>query len=98
MLKKLLEVITEPFGKVLDPRINRTKEYKLIDIIVIAICVIICGAEGWVGIELYGKNKQPWISRFRDCQTASLPFPWSVWVVLCIVDAQQFQLTFERNA
>jgi ABC-type thiamin/hydroxymethylpyrimidine transport system permease subunit len=37
-----------------DPRKDRTKDYKLIDIIVIAICAVICavicGAEGWVAM------------------------------------------------
>lgn len=47
MPKKPLEAIEEHFGKVSDPRKDRTKDHKLIDIIVIAICAIICGAEGW---------------------------------------------------
>ncbi|MBD2771402.1 transposase family protein [Iningainema sp. BLCCT55] len=37
-----------------DPRIERTKRHKLIDILTIAICAVICGAEGWVDIEIYG--------------------------------------------
>lgn len=52
-----LEKIEEHFGKVRDPRIERGKEHKLIDIISIAICAVICGAEGWVDIENFGKSK-----------------------------------------
>jgi hypothetical protein len=47
----------EHFAQVIDPRINRMKDHKLIDIIGIAICAVICGAENWVDIELYGKAK-----------------------------------------
>jgi hypothetical protein len=59
MAKKPLEAIEEHFGKVEDPRMDRTKDHKLIDIIAIALCGVICGAEGWVDIELFGNTKLP---------------------------------------
>lgn len=52
MPKKPLAAIEEHFSKVTDPRVERTKEHKLIDIIAIAICAVICGAEGWVDIDI----------------------------------------------
>jgi hypothetical protein len=61
-----LEAIEEHFSKVSDPRIDRSKEHKLIDIIAIAICAVICGAEGWVDIELFGKSKLPWLKSFLE--------------------------------
>ena len=42
--------IVDHFEGLEDPRIDRTKRHKLIDIIVIAICAVICGADGWVDI------------------------------------------------
>jgi hypothetical protein len=47
MPKKPLEEIEEQFSKVPAPRKDRTRDHKLIDIIAIAICAIICGGEGW---------------------------------------------------
>jgi hypothetical protein len=41
MPKEPLKAIEEHFSKVTDPRQNRTKDHKLIDIIVIAICAVI---------------------------------------------------------
>ena len=38
------------FAQVEDPRIERTRLHRLRDIIIIAICGVICGADGWVGI------------------------------------------------
>jgi hypothetical protein len=38
------------FGKLRDPRVARTREHRLIDIVVIDICAIIYGAEGWTDI------------------------------------------------
>ena len=40
--------LMEQFAKLEDPRIDRTKRHKLIDIVTIAICAVICGADTWV--------------------------------------------------
>lgn len=52
------------FGDLKDPRDERGKEHLLLDIITIAICAVICGAESWVDIEFYGQSKQTWLSTF----------------------------------
>ncbi|MBT7071729.1 MAG: ISAs1 family transposase, partial [Anaerolineae bacterium] len=41
-----LNKLEEHFSEVSDPRIDRTKDHKLLNIISIAICAIISGAEG----------------------------------------------------
>jgi len=48
------------FAEVTDLRMERTKLHRLMDILVIAICTVICGADTWVGIEAYGNAKEPW--------------------------------------
>lgn len=45
------------FSSLEDPRVDRTKWHELPDILVIAICGVICGADGWVGIEKFGNAK-----------------------------------------
>ena len=54
------------FADVPDPRIDRTKRHKLIDIIAIAICGAICGANDWVAIEAYGQAKESWLRQFLE--------------------------------
>jgi hypothetical protein len=49
--------IFEHFNNINDPRIERRKLHKLIDIITITICAVICGADTWEDIELFGKSK-----------------------------------------
>jgi predicted transposase YbfD/YdcC len=93
MPKKPVEAIEEHFSKVSDPRKDRTKDHKLIDIIAIAICAVICGAEGWVDIELYGKSKQPWLSTFLELPNG-IPSHDTFGRVFSLIDAQQFQLAF----
>ncbi len=52
------------FGDMPDFRIERGKRHELLDIITIAICAIISGAEGWEDIEAYGHAKLPWLKTF----------------------------------
>jgi hypothetical protein len=50
--------IARHFGNLDDPRIDRTKRHLLSDILTIAICAVICDADGWVDVENYGVSKQ----------------------------------------
>lgn len=47
-----------------DPRINRRKLHLLEDIVFISIAAVLSGAESWNDVELYGKQKKPWLSTF----------------------------------
>ena len=41
-----------------DPRVERTRRHNLLDILVIAICGVLCGAEGWDDLVAFGRAKQ----------------------------------------
>jgi len=56
--------ITDHFSDLEDPRVDRTKKHNLLEIIVIAICAVISGADEWTEIELWGKAKIDWLKRF----------------------------------
>ena len=58
--------IADYFGEIEDPRVERTRQHKLIDIITIAICAVICGAEGWTDLETYGLAKYEWLKQFLE--------------------------------
>lgn len=58
--------ITDYFASLEDPRIDRTKRHQLLDIIVIAICAVIGGADDWVAVEAFGNAKLPWFRTFLD--------------------------------
>ena len=42
------------------------KKHLLLDIVAIAVCAVICGAEGWEEIEDFGKARQEWFSNFLE--------------------------------
>jgi predicted transposase YbfD/YdcC len=48
----------EHFGSVPDPRVDRTKKHLLLDILLIALLAVICGAEGWEDMETFGRAKE----------------------------------------
>ena len=54
----------EHFQGLEDPREQNLIEHKLLDIIGLTLCAVICGAESWVEIELYGKTKEEWLRSF----------------------------------
>ncbi len=56
--------IASHFSELEDPRIDRTKRHLLIDIVVISICAVIAGAEGWEDIEAFAKDKKGWLKKF----------------------------------
>lgn len=58
--------LTEHFGDLPDPRIDRTKRHKLIDIVVIAMCAVICGADDWVEVAMFGEAKESWFRSFLE--------------------------------
>ncbi len=49
-----------------DPRVDRTKDHKLIDILVIAICTLLCGGETFNDMEEFGEAKQDWFKTFLE--------------------------------
>jgi predicted transposase YbfD/YdcC len=56
--------LIEHFQHLPDPRVNRTKDHDLIDILVIAICTMLCGGEGFNDMEDFGHAKHDWFKTF----------------------------------
>ncbi|NJR51819.1 MAG: ISAs1 family transposase [Leptolyngbyaceae cyanobacterium CSU_1_3] len=83
------------FADVQDPRDERGKEHKLIDILTIAICAVICGADSWVDIELYGQSKQAWLSTFLSLDNG-IPSHDTFARVFARLDPEQMQTCFVR--
>ena len=47
-----------------DPRIERAKRHHLLDLVTIAVCAVISGADTWVAIETFGQRKEAFLRQF----------------------------------
>jgi hypothetical protein len=49
-----------------EPRTGNAKAHIFLEILIIAILAVICGADGWSDVELFGKNKKSWLKTFLE--------------------------------
>lgn len=59
-------LIETHFGNLRDPRALHSILHKLLDILIITICAVICGADNFVEIAEYGKEKEEWLKTFLE--------------------------------
>ncbi|PSB15222.1 ISAs1 family transposase [Phormidesmis priestleyi ULC007] len=85
--------IAEHFDLVEDPRVERTKRHKLIDILTIAILAVICGADSWVGMETFGRAKVKWLKRILELPNG-IPAHDTFARVFAALNPEQFQQCF----
>src|SRR5262245_11708641 len=85
--------IREHFGQVVDPRIERGKQHQLLDMIIIAICAVICGADNWVESEQFGKDKLDGFRTFLSLPNG-IPSHDTFGDVFARIDPVQFQAGF----
>ena len=52
------------FANLEDPRDGHAQVHELLDMIIIAMCASICGADHWTEVEEFGKAKLAWLSTF----------------------------------
>ncbi len=58
----------EKVGEIKDPRIERKKLHSLKDILVMAVCATICGADNWEDIAEFGEAKREWFASFLELE------------------------------
>ena len=85
--------LVESFSRIDDPRSDSGKRHELMDIISIAICAVICGAEGWSDVELFGRSKYDWLRRFLNLSNG-IPSHDTFGRVFSRIDPVQFQRCF----
>jgi predicted transposase YbfD/YdcC len=84
--------ITDFFSGLTEPR-DSNKRHKLIDIITIALCAVICGADTWEDIEEFGNTRKEWFERFLELPHG-IPGHDTFARVFASMDPKEFQQAF----
>ena len=85
--------IREHFASLPDPRIERSKRHAVLDILTIALCAVVCGADSWVDVELFGRAKEGWLRTFLALPNG-IPSHDTFGRVFARLDPQQFERCF----
>ncbi|MCK5170193.1 MAG: ISAs1 family transposase [Bacteroidales bacterium] len=81
------------FSSLPDPRIHRNKKHLLIDIIVLTIISVICGAESWDSIEIFGKSKKEFLIKILKLPNG-IPSHDTINRVFSLINAGKFENLF----
>jgi len=81
--------LIEHFKNLADPRVNRTKDHDLIDVLIIAICTLLCAGESFHDMEDFGKAKQDWFKTFLSLRNG-IPSHDTFNRVFAALDPKQF--------
>jgi predicted transposase YbfD/YdcC len=95
MEKKAPVALLDHFTSLPDPRIARHRWHKLSDILVIAVCAVLCGAESYPAIEDFGHEREAWLRQFLELP-AGIPSHDTFNRVFRLLDPVQFQACFLR--
>ena len=60
------------FAPLADPRVERSQRHKLLDVIAVALCAILGGADDWVAVERFGNATLEWLRRFLEFWSSNI--------------------------
>jgi hypothetical protein len=83
----------EHFSIIKDPRQSWKIEHKLFDILLLTVCAVIAGVEGWEDIEEFGKERLDWLRQYGDFEQG-IPVHDTIARVISQINLKQFQKSF----
>lgn len=87
--------LIESLSIVRDPRVRGRCQHTLIDILILSILAILCGAEGIKDIVIFGKSKEEWLKTFLDLKNG-IPSEDTIARVLAVLDDKVFESSFHN--
>jgi predicted transposase YbfD/YdcC len=81
------------FGDLPDPRVQGRCDHELLDIVLITVCAVLCGAESWSDVEEFGQAKEGWLRQYLALP-AGIPSHDTFSRVFRLLDASAFQARF----
>src|SRR6202171_1028251 len=89
MARKDSLALLDHFAELPDPRIERTQRHLFTDILFIAVCATICGANDFVAMEAFGNSKLAWLKKYLKLPHG-IPSHDTLGRVFAAVDGQGF--------
>ena len=93
MSHQLSDSFVQHFENIEGPRRQAGMRHPLIEILFIAICAIIAGADDWVAVERFGKAKISWFKKYLYLKLG-IPAHDTFGDVFSILDPEQFAEAF----
>jgi predicted transposase YbfD/YdcC len=90
-----METLKECFADLPDPRLVERTAHKLVDILFLTLCAVICGMDDWESIEEWGEARLEWLRRFVELENG-IPSHDTIARVFAALDSKQFQAGFLR--
>ena len=90
-----MPTLLESFDDIPDPRMARTRRHSLRDILVLSVLAVICGADGFVQIEDFGKAKEEWLRKILDLPNG-IPSHDTIGRVFSMLSPEAFSASFMR--
>lgn len=81
------------FSHLEDPRLDRTKRHGLLDIILLTICAVLCGADSWVDVEEFGHIRKEWLKSFLELPSG-IPSQDTIGRVFSMINGKAFDRCF----
>ena len=81
--------LREHLRQLSDPRIEGSKRHARGDLLIISICALLCGAEGFAEMEEFGKAQREWLRRLLELPNG-IPSHDPFGRVLAALDPAQF--------
>lgn len=95
MTKSGFVKLMESFSEVPDPRVVGRTDHHLLDILVLTICAVLCGADDWEAVAMWGEAKLEWLRQYIPLKNG-IPSHDTIGRVFAALDSKMFQTCFTR--
>ena len=94
--KEFCKSIEDNFSGIKDPRNNNwLKKHVLLDVIVMSLCAVICGADDWSSIARFSESKEAWFKKFLSL-SGGVPSHDTFRRIFCLIDPNEFTKCFSN--
>lgn len=91
----LAPTLTKCFADLEDPRREGSIDYPLHEIVILTVCAVICGADGFTAIESYGEGRKNWLGQFLELENG-IPSHDTLGRFFGMLDPEGFETCFAQ--